>query len=185
MKYCSQCGKPVVIKIPELDNRERYVCEHCETIHYQNPRIVVGCLPVWETKVLLCKRAIEPRKDYWTLPAGFMENGETSLQGALRETWEEAKAKVEEESLYRLFDLPQINQVYMFYRARLSPKDFAPGEESLDVALFEEAEIPWQEIAFPVVAITLQDYFEDRRKGEFHTRISDFTYPYKKKEVEE
>jgi ADP-ribose pyrophosphatase YjhB (NUDIX family) len=183
MRYCSQCGGPVTEKVPEFDNRPRYVCDRCGTIHYLNPRIVVGCLPVWEERgqeyVLLCRRAIEPRKGFWTLPAGFMENGETTIEGALRETREEANALVEEESLYRLYDLPHISQVYMFYRARLKNTDFYAGAESLDVRLFTEKEIPWSELAFPVVDMTLKDFFSDAKTGEFSTRICNFTYPAK------
>lgn len=137
----------------------------------------MGCLPVWEEQILLCRRAIHPRRGYWTLPAGFLENGETTIEGALRETLEEANARVEDESLYRLFDLPHISQVYMFYRARLSDIDFSAGIESLDVQLFSEADIPWEELAFPVIGVTLQDYFSDRKAGKFVTRISDISYP--------
>jgi ADP-ribose pyrophosphatase YjhB (NUDIX family) len=139
-------------------------------IHYQNPKIVVGCIPVWEDKVLLCRRAIEPRYGLWTVPAGFMENGETSQQGAARETQEEACAQVEVESLYTLFNLPHINQVYLLFRSRLLDLDFAPGEESLEVGLYEEADIPWDEIAFPVVKETLRLYFRDRESGRFPLR---------------
>lgn len=177
MKFCSQCGKQVSERIPQDDNRLRFVCDHCNTIHYQNPRVVVGCLPVWEEQILLCRRAINPRKGYWTLPAGFLENGETTVAGALRETLEEANARVEGESLYRLFDLPHISQVYMFYRAKLSDIEFSAGVESLDVRLFSEADIPWGELAFPVIDVTLKDFFADCRAGEFTTRISDIRFP--------
>jgi ADP-ribose pyrophosphatase YjhB (NUDIX family) len=125
MKYCSQCGDPVSHIVPEGDNRPRYVCTSCKTIHYQNPKVVAGCLPFFEDKVLLCKRAIAPRKGYWTLPAGYLENGETTSQGALRETIEEANANVELLDLYTLFSLPHISQIYMFYRARLTDLDFS------------------------------------------------------------
>ena len=179
MKYCSECGHTVTHKIPDHDDRLRYVCEHCNTIHYQNPRVVVGCLPVWQDKVLLCRRAIEPRYGYWTLPAGFMENGETSCEGAKRETWEEALAKVEDLQLYRLFDLPHISQIYMFYRASLVAEEFAAGAESLEVALFDEDDIPWPQLAFPVVADTLRDFFADRRHGVFDVTISN-AFPVKR-----
>ncbi len=172
MKYCSECGHTVSKKIPEGEDRLRYVCDNCEAIHYQNPRIIVGTLPVYGEQVLLCRRAIEPRKGFWTLPAGFMENGETTLEGAVRESWEEARANLGNESLYRLFDLPYINQVYMFYLAELADKNFSSGPESLDVQLFDEADIPWDEIAFPVVADTLREFFEDRKQGVFPVRIS-------------
>jgi ADP-ribose pyrophosphatase YjhB (NUDIX family) len=170
MKFCSSCGKPVTQRIPANDERLRFVCDHCDIVHYQNPRVVVGCLPLHGDSVLLCKRAIDPRSGYWTLPAGFLENGETTLAGAKRETMEEACARVRGESLYTLFDLPHINQVYFFYRAELVEGVFGVGEESLDVRLFTEKEIPWTEIAFPVVTDTLQHYFADRRTGEFPVR---------------
>lgn len=167
MKFCSSCGGVVSRRVPANDDRERHVCDSCETVHYQNPRIVAGCLPVFGEQVLLCRRAIQPRRDYWTLPAGFMENGETSLEGARRETWEEARARVEGESLYTIFDLPHIGQVYMFYLARLSAPEFAAGPESLEVALFDEDAIPWDALAFPVVNATLERFFADRRHGIF------------------
>ena len=177
MKYCSHCGETVSELIPPGDNRLRYVCGHCETIHYQNPRIVAGCLAVHDQQVLLCRRAIEPRHGFWTLPAGFMENGETTEQAALRETWEEARARVQAQQLYMLFNLPHINQVYMFFRAELSDLDFAAGEESLEVRLFHEHEIPWNELAFPTIGKTLKQYFIDRQVSDFPVRMTDITYP--------
>jgi len=162
MKFCSQCGNPVSQKIPQGDNRLRHVCDRCQTIHYQNPRIVAGCLPIWEKQILLCRRAIQPRYGLWTLPAGFMENGETVEQAAIRETREEACARVRDLQLYTLFDLPHINQVYMLFRAELSDLDFAAGEESLEVQLFDEADIPWSELAFPTIGRTLEYFFADR-----------------------
>lgn len=177
MKFCSECGHTVSLKTPENDNRLRYVCDACDYIHYQNPRIVTGCLPIWEDRVLLCRRAIEPRRGYWTLPAGFMENGETSLAGALRETWEEAEAKVSDTHLYRMFDLPYINQVYIFYRGTLEDGQFGVGVESLEAALFYEEEIPWKELAFPIVSETLRDYFNDRKTAEFPVRVSEIAFP--------
>ena len=132
MNFCTSCGNPVALKIPEGDDRERYVCTHCGMIHYTNPRVIVGCVPEYEGKVLLCKRAIEPRKNFWTLPAGFMENGETTPEGAARETWEEAKARVSNLQLYRLFDVPYISQVYMFYRCSVDNGEFGVGPESLE-----------------------------------------------------
>jgi ADP-ribose pyrophosphatase YjhB (NUDIX family) len=170
MKYCSQCGSQVEVTIPAGDNRPRHVCTACGTIHYQNPKVVVGCIPVWEDRILLCRRAIEPRYGLWTLPAGFMENGETSQQGAARETLEEACARVEVQALYTLFNLPHIDQIYLLFRSRLLDLDFAAGEESLEVQLFEETEIPWEEIAFPVIRESLKLYFEDRRQGAFPLR---------------
>ncbi len=170
MNYCSQCGAPVGHRIPEGDNRHRYVCETCGTIHYQNPRMVVGCLPEWEGRVLLCRRAIEPRLGLWTVPAGFMENGETTAEGAARETLEEAGARVEILDLYSMVSLPEIDQVYLLFRARLLDLDFAPGEESLETRLFRESEIPWQQLAFRTVDMTLRQYFEDARRGAFPLR---------------
>jgi ADP-ribose pyrophosphatase YjhB (NUDIX family) len=170
MKFCSQCGNAVTRIIPAGDNRMRHVCGHCATVHYENPRIVAGCLPVWGDQVLLCRRAIEPRRGYWTLPAGFMENGETTEQAAARETLEEACARVRDLNLYTLFDLPHISQVYMMFRAELVDLDFAVGEESLEVRLFEESQIPWSELAFPTIGRTLECFFADRRQNLFPVR---------------
>lgn len=172
MKYCSNCGNPVELRVPAGDDRDRFVCPQCDTIHYQNPRLVVGSLPVSGDRILLCRRAIDPRRNFWTLPAGFMENGETTLQGALRETWEEACARLSGETLYRVFDLPHINQVYMFYRGELVEGAYGPGAESLEVELFREEDIPWQDIAFPVVMETLREFFDDRRRGQYPVRAS-------------
>ena len=173
MKYCSHCGSLISITVPEGDNRPRHVCTSvsCGSIHYQNPNIVAGCLIEHGDALLLCQRAIEPRYGLWTLPAGFLENGESVEEGALRETREEACADVEIMQLYTMFSLTHINQVYMMFRARLHEPLFSPGEESLEVRLFEESEIPWGELAFPVMNQTLKHYFEDRRKGEFKTHI--------------
>ncbi len=173
MKYCSECGSEVALRVPRGDDRPRYVCGTCDTIHYQNPKVVVGCIPEWEDKILLCRRAIEPRHGLWTLPAGFMENGETTQQGAARETLEEAKARVGVGALYTMFNLPHINQVYLVFRSRLLDLDFGPGPESLDVRLFDEPDIPWGEIAFPVIKETLALYFRDRATGGFALRAGD------------
>lgn len=168
MKFCSECAHPVDLRVPEGDNRPRYVCAQCEAIHYQNPKLVVGSIPVWEQggelKVLLCKRAIEPRHGYWTLPAGFMENAETTAQAAIRETEEEAGANVELGELFTLLNVAQVHQVHLFYLARLLDLDYAAGVESLDVQLFSESEIPWDELAFPTVRTTLELFFADRVK---------------------
>lgn len=172
MNYCSHCGAPLTVKIPAGDNRPRHVCERCGTIHYQNPKLVVGCIPEWGDRILLCRRAIEPRYGKWTLPAGFMENGETVAECALRETLEEAGARVELLGLYTLINLPDINQVYLMYRARLLDPDFQPGEESLEAALFSEAEIPWQEIAFRTIHITLDHFWADRKTGIYDLHVS-------------
>ena len=176
MKFCTVCGNSVVLIIPEGDDRERHVCSSCERIHYSNPRVIVGCLPVYEGRVLLCKRAIEPRKNYWTLPAGFMENGETTLQGAARETWEEARARVSNLDLYRVFDVPHISQVYMFYRCDLDGGEYGIGPESLETELYEEADIPWDQIAFQVVHETLKSFFADVPSGQFPVEVSAITY---------
>jgi ADP-ribose pyrophosphatase YjhB (NUDIX family) len=174
MNYCSHCGSAQLVhKIPEGDNLPRFVCEVCHTIHYQNPKIVVGCLPEWEDKILLCKRAIEPRYGLWTLPAGFMENNETVEQGAARETWEEAQASLKQLSLYTLFSLPHISQVYMIFRAQLRNLTYAPGVESLEVSLFSQDEIPWDDLAFPVIHKTLTHYFQDRANGKFPVRMGE------------
>ena len=170
MKFCSHCGASVALKVPDGDNRERHVCTDCETIHYVNPRIVTGCLPVWEDQIMLCRRAIEPRRGYWTLPAGFLENGETIAAGAARETAEEANARVRDLELYTVFSLPHISQAYMFFRADLADLNFSSGIESLEVALFSEDQIPWDELAFPVIKSSLEFYFEDRKTGTFPVR---------------
>ncbi len=172
MKFCSSCGNAIVLSIPDGDDRERFVCSSCSLIHYINPRVIVGTLPVFEDRVLLCRRAIEPRMNFWTLPAGFMENGETTPEGAARETWEEARARVLDLELYRVFDVPYISQVYMFYRGQLDKGEHEPGPESLETGLFDETEIPWEEIAFPVVKEALREYFQDRRQGSFPVRVS-------------
>lgn len=168
MKFCSECASPVSQSIPAGDNRPRYVCSNCATIHYQNPKMVLGSIPVWERdgelKVLLCKRAIEPRHGYWTLPAGFMENNETTGEAAMRETEEEAGAHIKLGPLFTLLNVARVHQVHMFYLAELLDLDFAPGEESLDVRMFSEAEIPWDELAFPTIRITLELFFADRVK---------------------
>jgi ADP-ribose pyrophosphatase YjhB (NUDIX family) len=173
MNFCSECGGAVVLRVPAGDHLPRHVCPDCGTIHYQNPKMIVGCLPEWEDKVLLCRRAIEPKYGLWTLPAGFMENGETTREGAARETWEEAGARIEMGSLYTLYNLPHINQVYLMFRARLLDLDFQPGIESLEARLFTEAEIPWDEIAFRTVRATLEQYFSDRRDGTFDFHFGD------------
>ncbi|MFV0477428.1 MAG: NUDIX hydrolase [Parahaliea sp.] len=175
MNFCSNCAHKVNLRIPEGDDRERYVCDNCGAVHYSNPRIIVGCLPVHEDKVLLCKRAIEPRMNYWTLPAGFMENGETTGQGAARETWEEARAQVVDLSLYRIFDVPHINQVYMFYRCGIADGEYGVGPESLETRLFDEDEIPWDKIAFAVVKTALREFLEDVRIGSYALRTSVIT----------
>ena len=167
MKFCSNCGAPVAFRVPPGDSLPRHVCDTCNTIHYQNPRIIVGCIAQWEDRVLLCKRAIEPRYGLWTVPAGFMENGETTADGAIRETLEEANARIEIGPLYALYNIPHINQVYMLFRAQLVDANVSPGAETLETRLFTETDVPWDEIAFASVRHALHNYYADRRNGEF------------------
>lgn len=173
MNFCSHCGSTVVMRMPEGDHLPRHICPACGMIHYQNPKMVVGCIVEWQDKILLCRRAIEPKYGLWTLPAGFMENGETTLEGAARETWEEAGARIEMGSLYTLFNLPHINQVYLMFRARLLDLDYQSGIESLETRLFGEGEIPWDDIAFRTVRATLELYYEDRRRGGYAFHFGD------------
>ena len=174
IKHCRNCGASVVYRVPDDgDTRERAVCPACDTIHYENPLNVVGTVPYWGDKVLLCKRNIEPRWGKWTLPAGFMELGESTLEGAARETTEEAGARFEMEDLLTLMSVPKVGQVHLFYRARLLSDEFEPGHETIEARLFTEDEIPWEEIAFRTVKETLQRYFEDRRRGQFSVHTFD------------
>ncbi len=159
--------------MPPGDTLERWVCDQCGEIHYQNPKLVVGTVPEHPDKILLCRRAIEPRYGYWTLPAGFMENDETTGQAALRETLEEAGAAVELQEPFTLISVPRVNQVHLFYRARLRSIEFKPGEETLEVALVDEAGIPWRDIAFRTVAFTLKRWFEDRSRGNYQFHATD------------
>ena len=163
MKYCADCGQPVVLRVPKDDNRERSICEACGVVHYVNPKIVVGCVPEKDGRILLCKRAIEPRYGYWTVPAGFMELGESTAQGAARETLEEACAEIEIGHLFASVDVVDAGQVHLFFTAKLLG-GYAAGEETLEVAMFSEDEIPWDDIAFHSGRYALQKYFED--KGE-------------------
>jgi len=176
VKFCPDCGAATERRIPEDDNRERDVCSVCATIHYHNPKVIVGCIPQHNGKILMCKRAIEPRYGLWTLPAGFMENGETTAEGAARETWEEAAAIAEEPVLYRIFDVPHISQVYMFYRCGVQGGKFGVGPESLETELLLPEDIPWDELAFPVVRELLREYLEDCEEGHFPVRHSVISY---------
>ena len=160
MKYCSHCRAEVTFDIPEGDNRHRHICHSCDIIFYENPRIVAGTLPVFDGRILLCKRAISPRKGYWTLPAGFMENGESTEQAALRETREEAEVRPVLGNLYSMITVPHINQVHIFFLADMQVPEFSAGPESLEDALFTPAEIPWDEIAFPTVSETLKRFID-------------------------
>jgi ADP-ribose pyrophosphatase YjhB (NUDIX family) len=161
INFCSQCGAEVEQKIPSGETLIRAVCPVCQTIHYQNPKIVAGCLPEWEGQILLCRRAIEPRLGFWTFPAGFMELGESTEEAAARETFEEAKATVTIQSLFGIFSLPHVSQVYVVYRAALQDRGYGPGEESLEVRLMSLDRIPWEHLAFPVIRETLRRYVED------------------------
>lgn len=160
MNYCHQCGHEVSLQIPQGDNRERFVCEHCGLIHYSNPNNVCGAILTWGDKILLCKRAIKPRYGLWTLPAGFMENHETVAQAAARESLEEANAHCDRLDLFAVFSLPHISQVYLMFRGDLSEPAVSPGIESLETGLFEIDDIPWDELAFPVVTRCLHWYIE-------------------------
>jgi len=173
MKFCSNCAAPLARRVPPGDSLPRFVCDACGEVHYQNPRLVIGSIPEWEGRILLCRRAIEPRYGYWTLPAGYMENDETTGDAARRETLEEAGARIELGEPFSMVSVPQVNQVHLFYRARLLDLEFQPGEESLEVALFEEAQVPWKEVAFRTVGLTLKYWFADRKRGSFAFHAED------------
>ena len=173
MKFCANCGAKVLQRVPPGDSLPRWVCDECGEIHYQNPKLVVGTIPEHEGRILLCRRAIEPRYGYWTLPAGFMENDETTAQAAARETVEEAGASIEMGEPFTLISVPRVNQVHLYYRARLRNLEFKPGEETLEVALMDEGAIPWKEIAFRTVGLTLKHWFADRNRGTFGFHAED------------
>jgi ADP-ribose pyrophosphatase YjhB (NUDIX family) len=176
MNFCSHCGQPVAFTIPEGDHLPRYVCPACKTIHYENPRLVVGCIPEYEGKILICRRAIEPRRGFWTLPAGFMENGESLQTAAARESMEEALARVEIGSLVAVVSVLQAHQVHVMFRARLLDPNVGPGPESLEVALVDEADIPWHEWAFRSGEFALRRYLEDRKAGREQVHFHDIDY---------
>jgi ADP-ribose pyrophosphatase YjhB (NUDIX family) len=177
INYCSACGAPIAVRVPTGDSLPRHVCDACGAIHYRNPLLVAGTLPIWDDKVLLCRRAIEPRAGLWTLPAGFMENCETVAQAALRETDEETGARIELDGLFCVVSVPHISQVHVIFRARLLSLEFSPGEETLEVALFREAEIPWDQLAFRSIAMALRHFFADRAAGRFILHTDDITSP--------
>ena len=177
INFCSTCGASATIRIPEGDSLPRAVCDSCGFIHYQNPKLVVGTLPVWENKILLCRRAIEPRYGFWTLPAGFMENNETMVEAAMRETREEACANVETGRLYTLISVPHINQIHAIFEARLLDLNFAAGVETLETRLFSADEIPWKDIAFRTIALTLRHFLTDRANGQFSFLCTDLPPP--------
>jgi ADP-ribose pyrophosphatase YjhB (NUDIX family) len=166
MNFCTQCGQPVTIEVPTGDNRPRHVCSSCGHIHYQNPLVVVGCVAEHEGSILLCRRAIEPRHGFWTVPAGFMELGETLAEAAIRETWEEAEARVDLGPMFAVIDVVHARQVHVFFRGRLTEPVFGAGDETLESRLFPPAEVPWSEIAFPSVTIALERYLTDDRRGD-------------------
>ena len=173
MNYCSNCGETVKFCTPAGDDRPRFLCESCGTIHYENPKVVVGCIPEKDGKILLCRRAIEPRSGKWTLPAGYLENGETVAEGARRETFEEAGAHIEIISPYALFNICYVNQVYLMFRARMVDGNIKAGSESSEVRFFSEGDIPWDQIAFTVIEETLRKYFNDKPRGIFPFHIGD------------
>jgi len=182
MRFCSTCGNPVTVRVPGGDTRPRACCDHCGAIHYVNPRPVVGTIPVWGEEILLCRRAIEPRYGKWTLPAGFMEVGETTADGAMRETLEEAGARIALGPLFTVIDVPHVEQVHIFFQARLLDMAFEAGEESLEVRLFHEHAIPWDEIAFRTVATTLRLFFSDRARGSFGVHTEAIASPAVRRE---
>ncbi|KAF7276535.1 hypothetical protein GWI33_010108 [Rhynchophorus ferrugineus] len=167
MSFCSRCGHPTTSKIPLGDHQVREVCTSCNTIHYVNPKVICGALVIWENKVLLCRRAIEPRYGLWTLPAGYMELLETMAEGAARETREEAEANIDIEQLYCMYDIPRIGQIYVLFKAQLVDGKFGAGEETIECRLFGEQDIPWNDLAFPSVKRTLEHYFADCQNNIF------------------
>lgn len=173
IRHCKSCGAATEYRVPSDDNRPRAVCTVCALVHYENPCNVVGTIPAWDDQVLLCRRNIEPRYGYWTLPAGFMELGETLAEGAARETVEEAGAHIELEPLFTLLNVVRAGQVHVFYRARLLDTQFAPGPETIEAKLFREHEVPWDDLAFKTVRETLKLYFNDRRQGQFGFHCAD------------
>lgn len=173
IRHCKICGGAVVYAVPEGDNRERAVCSLCRTVHYENPVNVVGTVPVWGDQVLLCRRNIEPRRGFWTLPAGFMELAETAEQGAARETVEEAGAHFEMQGLFSILSVVEAGQVHLYFRARLLDIEMAPGPETIEARLFGEEEMPWDELAFRTVHETLKLYFADRRRGRFEVHCAE------------
>jgi ADP-ribose pyrophosphatase YjhB (NUDIX family) len=173
IKHCRACGGAVAYTVPPDDNRERATCTLCGHVHYENPLNVVGTVPVWGDEVLLCRRNIEPRHGLWTLPAGFLELGESTAEGAVRETVEEAGARIELQDLFTVLNVVRVGQLHLYYRARLMDTDFAPGPETIEAQLFHEETVPWDELAFRTVRETLKRYFDDRRRGQFGVHCAD------------
>jgi ADP-ribose pyrophosphatase YjhB (NUDIX family) len=174
VKYCSNCANSLDFRLPEGDHLPRFMCDQCGMIHYQNPRVIVGCLCTWEDKVLLCKRAIEPRSGYWNIPAGFMENGETIENGAMREAYEEAGVNCDLIGLHSVFTIPRVNQVHVHFLTRMTSPDFFTTPESSEVVLFDEEDIPWEELAFASSVFSLKKYFDDRRQGYHQPHLGNF-----------
>ena len=173
MNFCNHCGAKVSLKVPDGEHVPRHVCDACGAIHYLNPKIVVGCVPEHEDgRILMCLRAIKPRRGFWTVPGGFMEIGETLEQGAARETWEEALAKVDIGSLLAMVNVLHVHQVHVFFRARLIGDEFGVGEESLESTLYEERDIPWDQIAFPSTEFALRKFLDDRAKGSADVHVT-------------
>jgi len=169
MHYCSKCGSTVTLRIPADDTRERHVCNGCATVHYLNPRNVVGTIPVWGEQVLLCRRAIKPRHGFWTLPAGFMELGEAMNEGAERETQEEAGVRIELGQLYTVINIPHVDQVHVYFLAKALGPELDPGPETLEARWYGLDEIPWENLAFKSVSTTLKHYLRERETGHFET----------------
>lgn len=176
MKYCSECSHKVTFRIVEGDHLPRFVCDNCGIIHYQNPKVVVGCLPVFEGKVLLCKRGIEPRLGYWNIPGGFMENGENVEQGAFREAFEEARIDITNKGLLSIFSVPHINQVHLHFVVEMNTLTWELTPESTDIQLFAEEKFPWEDIAFPSNTFSLEAFFENRKTGNWQVKIGSYTY---------
>ena len=185
MKFCSDCGAPVELKVPPGDHLPRAVCPACGAIHYRNPKVIVGCIPEWQEQILMCKRAIEPRLGLWTFPAGFLELGETSAQGAAREAREESGAQVEAGELLAVINVPYVSQVYMIHRGRLLAPSFGPTAESSEVRLMREDEIPWERIAFPTIFHSLKFFFADRAAGKAGFHTMDLVFPPRRAEERE
>jgi ADP-ribose pyrophosphatase YjhB (NUDIX family) len=173
IQHCRVCGAATEYRVPPDDNRERAICTACGEIHYENPLNVVGTVPIWGDQVLLCRRNIEPRYGFWTLPAGFLELGESAAEGAIRETVEEAGANIELQDLFTLLNVVRVGQIHFYYRARMLDTGLAPGPETIEARLFREDEIPWDELAFRTVRLTLEHYFADRRSGSFPLHTGD------------
>ena len=174
MNFCSNCSAKVELTKIDGDSIARYYCEVCDIVHYTNPKLIVGVLPYFEDKVLLCRRAIEPRKGLWNIPAGFLENHELAEEGGKREVWEEAEAEVNIDGTLAIYSIPQANQVYIHFYGKLKEGHYGCGIESLECKLFKENEIPWNEIAFTSSTFALKRYFEDRKKGKIETHIGAF-----------